>query len=407
MLFTIFRYEKLVIEYEIFPYLPAFAEYFLWMFGVKYIADYDDAIFHNYDLSHNKIIRKVLSNKIGYVMKYSQTVTAGNSYLKKYAKNAGARDIVVLPTVIDIERYVKKKYDETNRPLVIGWIGSPSTFKYMKNILPVLEEISKVYAIELRIIGAKAKIESTYPVHLIKWTEDSEAEEIRKFDVGIMPLEDTPWEKGKCGYKLIQYMATGIPVIASSIGVNTEIVQHGKNGYLVHNHDEWREAIVSFINNRKIISSFGNVSRKTVEDKYNLNITQTILIGKIKKMILDVIWCSLFIFISLSLPRVFLKGKDKKFTSALKKLILFHFLLGFCYFLFTNNGGGDAYGYWTIAKSMSSSDFGNFIRNGIGTRFMEAFNYFPAKILGMSFFANTMLFTMFGAIGICCFLQLF
>lgn len=264
----------LIIEYELFPYVPAWFEKKLMRKGIKYIVDYDDAIFHNYDLSINPFIKRVLSHKIDRVMKYSSTVVAGNSYLAERAKNAGAKKIEIIPTVVDLQRY-KIKDDFSlmpKEPLTVGWIGTQSTVKYLQQIIPVLEELSAEHPVRLHIIGPKEKPQTAehLAVTMIPWTEDTEAQNIRTFDVGIMPLDDTPWERGKCGYKLIQYMASGIPVIASGVGVNKEIVDSGQNGFIANSHNEWLEALKYFCLNRSMLQEMGQKGRTKAEEKYSL-----------------------------------------------------------------------------------------------------------------------------------------
>jgi hypothetical protein len=136
ILFTVFNYDKVVIEKELFPYFFSWFESILNGLGVKYVVDYDDAIFHNYDLSNNKLISFFFKNKIDTVMKNCHAVIAGNSYLSERAKASGAKSIIVIPTVIDINQYhIKDNYDSNQ--VVIGWIGSPSTLKYLKPLVPV------------------------------------------------------------------------------------------------------------------------------------------------------------------------------------------------------------------------------------------------------------------------------
>ena len=269
VLFTVFGYNKIVIEKEIFPYLPSWTERILAFLGVKYIVDYDDAIFHNYDLNPNKWIRFFLKDKIDLVMRSAQTVIAGNEYLAERAKKAGAKNVIVIPTVIDIERYHQK--NEFNQDTtVIGWIGSPSTFKYVKTLFPVFEKLAEQYPIEVQIVGAKEAVPVSFPIRFIEWTENSEVSAIAAFDIGIMPLEDSPWEKGKCSYKLIQYMACGIPVVASPVGMNNEVVSVGQNGFLAKDAADWYNALKEISIGKDKCRTFGSSGRQMVENKYTV-----------------------------------------------------------------------------------------------------------------------------------------
>lgn len=272
VLFTVFKYDKIVIEKELFPYFPAFFEYLLSFFGVSYIVDYDDAIFHNYDLSSNAFIRFFLKNKINSVMKCATTVVVGNDYLAAKAIAANSKKVIVIPTVIDITRYTSSvKTDHT--PQVIGWIGSPSTFKYVKFLFPVFETLFKKYPIEVHIIGAKEEVSVSFPIRFINWTEASEVTSICNFDIGIMPLVDSQWEKGKCAYKLIQYMACGIPVVASPVGMNTIVVRPGENGFLATSLKEWTESLEETLKDRMKCYTFGARGRQLIESCYTLQKT--------------------------------------------------------------------------------------------------------------------------------------
>jgi len=251
--------------------MPAWAERFLSLVGIKYLVDYDDAIFHNYDKNSNSIIRILLEYKIDYVMRYSDCVIAGNSYLEERAKKAGAKNVEIIPTVIDSTKYTMKDYSDAlnKKPFIIGWIGSPSTFKYLLLIAPVLEELANLDA-HIHVIGAKGDLGFTKNVYFIEWEERSEIKNITAFDVGIMPLKDSPWEKGKCSYKLIQYMACGIPIIASPVGMNKKVVIQNGNGYLVNTHKEWKKALLIYKNNIAKRKKHGTFGYHLVEEKYTI-----------------------------------------------------------------------------------------------------------------------------------------
>lgn len=285
ILFSILKYDRVVIEKEIFPFLPAFAEWTLNLMGVKYIADYDDAIFHNYDQSSNPIIKKFLGTKIASVMKYSGTVVAGNQYLADYALKAGAAHVEIIPTVIDIERYTPKSEISTipttrslsvvEEEFTIGWIGTKTTFE--KHLLPCRNWIKKLQeqdsSIHFHIIGITEEMDLGSHVKYIPWTEATEVSEILNMDVGIMPLQDSEWERGKCAYKLIQYAACGIPGVASDVGMNKEVCIENETGFIANNEDEWIEKILSLKNNHKQRKEMGNRARKLVEEKFSIQVT--------------------------------------------------------------------------------------------------------------------------------------
>lgn len=269
-LFQLFKYDKIVIEKELFPYLPPFFERFLHLIGIEYIVDFDDAIFHNYDLNSSNIIKFFLSGKIDSVMKFSSCVVVGNTYLMKRATASNAKRIEIIPTVIDLNKYyVKEKKNKSKT--IIGWIGSPSTFKYVKSIKNALQKISDKYPIEIHIIGANEKLGIEGNVKYFKWNEQDEVDKIQNFDIGIMPLDNSPWELGKCSYKLIQYMGCGIPVIASAVGMNNVLINHLHNGLLAKDRNNWYNCIEKLINDNTFSEYIGNNGRLTVEDNYTVN----------------------------------------------------------------------------------------------------------------------------------------
>ena len=273
------KYDLIWIEKEIFPYLPALAERLLRFLGKAYVADYDDAIFHNYDLSKNPVLRKILGHKIDSVMKHSSRVIAGNHYLADRAKAAKAPLVTIIPTVVDHTRYTAKEDFTSERP-IIGWIGSPSTQKYVVGIHQALSRACQVYNARVMLVGATPQVVEELPgidLEVVPWTEDSEADLIRQMDIGIMPLPDGPWEKGKCGYKLIQYMASSVPVIASPVGVNLTIVKNSQSGLLASTPAEWEKALFQLLELPEQRKAMGAAGRFTVESQYSLQAQAPIL----------------------------------------------------------------------------------------------------------------------------------
>lgn len=278
------KYDLLWIEYELFPWLPSFAEKLLSLWGIPYIVDYDDAVFHRYDIHTMRLIRVLLGQKIDHIMGGAALVLAGNSYLLERAEKAGANRVEYLPTVVDLERYsVQGK--ERSQSFNIGWIGSPSTSGYLQVLQPVLSELCEDRNTYVTLVGAAKNSLQGLRIRSLQWSEATEVSDIQQFDVGIMPLPDTPWAKGKCGYKLIQYMACGIPVVASSIGANREIVDNGKNGLLSTNLPEWRDNLFRLRADADLRHQLGGKGRRTVEEKYCLQVTGPRLAKLIQNLI--------------------------------------------------------------------------------------------------------------------------
>ncbi|GFZ87532.1 glycosyltransferase family 4 protein [Dyella caseinilytica] len=260
------------IEGELFPYLPSWIESALARSVVPYVVDYDDALFHKYDLSHSPLVRRLLGRKIDQVMRSATCVIAGNGYLAARALQAGAMRIAIIPTVVDEQRYTAVSHKADKQP-VIGWIGSPSTEHYMLDNRDVLDRVCAKYGARLLLIGPHTEVAKQFSgvvPEVVAWSEDSEAAMISRMDIGIMPLRDGPWERGKCGYKIIQYMACGLPVVASAVGANSDIVRHGENGFLAEDSPAWEERLGQLITDWSLRLRMGQVGRTCVENEYSL-----------------------------------------------------------------------------------------------------------------------------------------
>jgi glycosyltransferase involved in cell wall biosynthesis len=264
------RYDLVVIEKEVFPFLPPLAEWWLRLRNIPYVVDYDDAIFHNYDQNTNGLVRFVLGKKIASVMRWAAVVVCGNEYLCDYARRAGVRKIGRIPTVIDTQKYTPAPRDTETGVVVIGWMGSPMTAKYVKTLRPVLAALASRYGIRLHLVGAAEGIGLGASETVLPWSEAGEAALIGAFDIGIMPLEDSPWERGKCGYKLIQYMGCGLPVVGSPVGVNREIIREGINGFAPDTEAEWAKALETLILDKALRLRMGQAGRKMVLETYAL-----------------------------------------------------------------------------------------------------------------------------------------
>jgi glycosyltransferase involved in cell wall biosynthesis len=265
------NYDLLWIEKELFPYLPLWFETIATQ-NIPYVVDYDDAQFHRYDHSRYKLVKMFLSQKIDKVMANARLVIAGNKYIAERAERAGAKRIEIIPTVIDLDRYSLKTNPHSDA-FNIGWIGSPITSTYLKSLQSVFQTLTEQRNCQFTLIGAGNLEIDNIDLTIKKWGEHSEVEDIKTFDVGIMPLHNTPWEQGKCGIKLIQYMACGVPVIGTPIGVNLEIIHHGVNGFYAESLDEWTEDLLTLANDPQLGDRMGAQGRAIVESEYCLQVT--------------------------------------------------------------------------------------------------------------------------------------
>ena len=269
------RFDLLWIEKELLPYLPYGLEKWLLRRGVPYMLDFDDAIFHNYDQSDNILVRGLMGDKIDRLMAGSRLVLCGNGYLGERARRAGAPWVEVQPPTIDFEKYRQQPEPEQpvitdSRPLRVIWIGSPTTSTYLDIVREAFERVAAQYPIQLDVIGGDARQWPTVKSTHIPWSSSTEAGELSRSHVGIMPLEDNLWENGKCGFKLIQYMAAGLPVIGSAVGMNRDIVIPGENGFLATSTDTWAESLETLIASPELRVRLGHRGREDAENRYSI-----------------------------------------------------------------------------------------------------------------------------------------
>lgn len=263
-------FDLIWIEKECFPWLPFWLENFFLPPDIPFALDYDDAVFHQYDQHKNWLIRLMLKYKHPMLIQRSALTIVGNDYLADYARSYKTDYVYILPTAIDLERYswpIIESLEENRENLVYGWIGQQSTAYNLLPLEPLFNHFSRKESIVFKAIGIDANAIGL-SMDSLQWTEDSEVESLQNFDVGIMPLEDRPFERGKCSYKLIQYMACGIPVIASCVGMNAKIVSNGVNGYLANSLEDWHVAFTSLASNKKTRRAMGLAGRVLVENEY-------------------------------------------------------------------------------------------------------------------------------------------
>jgi glycosyltransferase involved in cell wall biosynthesis len=263
------RFDAVWLEAELWPYLPAGIERLLAHLGVPLVVDYDDAVFHKYDTHRSALVRALLSSKIDVVMRAARVVVAGNAYLAEHAARVGARRVEIVPTVVDLARYTPVDARTHARPR-IGWIGSPTTAPYLKDIDEALQALDR--DVDVRLVGVPASPLRT-PAECRPWSEATEVDELRAFDIGIMPVPDAPWERGKCGYKLIQSMACGVPVVASPVGANRDIVTDKETGLHASTQAEWTRALRMLVDDAALRARLGAAGRARVEQRYALDVT--------------------------------------------------------------------------------------------------------------------------------------
>jgi len=262
-------FDVIWLQKELFPYLPGIIERFIFLSGKPVVYDFDDAVFHQYDTHRNPLVRQILGRKLEPLLRGASLAICGNAYLEEYAKRFCPRTEIV-PTVLDTTVFSPAPAGRGDGPVTIGWIGSPSTWTYVVPYVALLQEIAEACDLTIRVVGAGPQRDVLPRFEFLDWSEAAEVGMIRGMDIGIMPLPDEPWARGKCGYKLIQYMACGLPVVASPVGVNAEIVEEGVNGYLAREPQDWALAIRTLAADPVLRETMGRAGRARIERDYSL-----------------------------------------------------------------------------------------------------------------------------------------
>lgn len=205
----------------------------------------------------------------------SDKVICGNAYLAEWFGRCN-KNVDIVPTAVDTERYLPDAETKpSGQPLVIGWIGTSGNYKYLYGIEGALEKVMRAHpGTRLKVVGDQLPEFRHLPldqVDFVPWSEAIEVQAIQSMDIGIMPLEDSPWARGKCSFKMLQYMACGLPVVVSPVGMNVEVLAMGNVGIGASTGGQWVEALVSLLDNQGLRSGMGASGRRVVEESYSIN----------------------------------------------------------------------------------------------------------------------------------------
>lgn len=253
--------------------------------GVPIVFDFDDAVFVSYRSPSNGYLSYLkFASKTKTICRIASHVMAGNPYLAQYARQVNDR-VTVIPTTIDTEKYRVPQRAEKTGPPVIGWTGSHSTVQHLDTLRGALKKLAERESFRLRVIGTPAYECAPVDVEVMRWRADTEVEDLHAIDIGVMPLPDDKWSKGKCGLKALQFMALGVPTVCSPVGVNTDIIQDNENGFIAGTEDEWVEKLSRLLRSAELRQRLGQAGRATIEQKYSA-ITQSPRVYEIFKSVI-------------------------------------------------------------------------------------------------------------------------
>jgi len=236
----------------------------------KIIYDFDDAIWIPNSSTANSIAGWFKCFwKTKYICRWSYKVVGGNNYLCAFAKKFNER-VIKIPTCVDTLHVHNKLKQHNHNSLTIGWTGSHSTLKYLDMVVPIIRDLQEKIDFSFLVIADKKPHLILKDWQFIYWSIETETEDLLKMDIGLMPLSADAWSEGKCGFKLIQYFASGIPAVASPVGVNKEIIENGVNGFLCNNKEEWETALGQLMEDSFLRKQMGFAGRKKIEEHYSV-----------------------------------------------------------------------------------------------------------------------------------------
>jgi glycosyltransferase involved in cell wall biosynthesis len=232
------------------------------------VFDFDDAVMFR-EQKYQRPLRNEDFQKFVRTLKYCVAVVAGNDFLASFAQACGRRTIV-LPTPVDIKKY-QVKDEAVSSTITVGWLGLSDGLQYVRYIEPALRRLSTRFpTLKLKVVSDKPLRLDGISIENENWRSETEQQNLASFDIGIMPLWDSLWTQGKCGYKILQYMGVGTAVVASDVGVNRQIINSGVNGFLARTEDDWFKSIATLIDNPELRRAFGLRGRELVERKYSV-----------------------------------------------------------------------------------------------------------------------------------------
>lgn len=265
-------YDIIYIQREAFMTGSTYFEKVFSESAAKVVFDFDDSIWlSNVSEANKKFNWLKNSGKTANIIKLADMIFAGNQYLADYARQYN-ENVEIIPTTIDTDEYQRLDIPNEDGKICIGWSGSITTIQHFEYAIPFLKKVKEKFGdkVKFKVVGDGSYKNVELGIEGLPWRKDTELADLSSFDIGIMPLPDDEWAKGKCGLKGLQYMALEIPTLMSPVGVNAEIIQDGDNGFLATDIDEWVDKISKLVESAELRKEMGQKARQTVLDKYSV-----------------------------------------------------------------------------------------------------------------------------------------
>ncbi|OFV89016.1 MAG: hypothetical protein A2V74_00945 [Acidobacteria bacterium RBG_16_70_10] len=278
-------YDAVFIHREASLVGPAWPERLARWAAPRVVYDFDDAVWVPYrSPTHSFFSLLKFPWKTASLCRMASAVIAGNDHLAEYARRYNG-NVHVVPSTVSLREYTARPVGRTGDAPVVGWTGSHSSIQYLDLVLPALRQLRERMAFRFLIIGVEGIDLPGLEVQCRSWRASTEARDLWDMDVGIMPLPDEPWARGKCGMKLIQYMGVGVPAVASPVGANRQIVEHGVTGLLATNKEEWVASLERLLRDAALRVELGRNARRVVEKRYSAEVQAPRVAGILRGLV--------------------------------------------------------------------------------------------------------------------------
>jgi len=264
-------FDVVVFEKELLPYFPYGLESILERLKPRMVSLYDDAVHIGYQRHPSAVVRLMGRNKIERIMRLSAHVIVWNQYLADYARQFNS-NVTIINSGVDLRRYrLKTEHDcEPHGRVIIGWIGTPNSYPYLEQLEGVFRYLALKYDVTLRIVSSIDYLSANIRLDNRRWSIATEVDDLCSFDIGIMPLADDAWTRGKSAYKAVQYLAVGVPAVGSPVGVTVDVIRDGATGFLARTPAEWIERLSILIEQPHLRAQLGLAGRQLVENTFSI-----------------------------------------------------------------------------------------------------------------------------------------
>lgn len=282
-------YDVVVIQRDLFPFGPPTLERLLRHVNSHLVYDTDDATYLRPSFTPDTVFQRLRRfDKVAEVVRHARWVTVATEPIARWVRRHN-ECVTVVPMAVDLAQYdaarARRSPRSAGTPLVVGWAGTAGGLRYLDQLAPVLRELASRYAFEVRVIsgGYRQVRLPGVPFGARPWHAESELDDIAGFDIGLVPLENNPFEAAKFPSKMLQYLASGVSAVCSRVGATTDVIRDGENGFLASTPDEWREKLEHLLSDATLRRQLAAAGRETVAERFTIQSVAPLLADAIRR----------------------------------------------------------------------------------------------------------------------------